>query len=722
MKLQEQTLKKIRSTRVKAIEIHSAKPICVVGLYNGYLQTWNTSKCTLVNEIQVSDFPIRTLALVEKNNYVLVGVDDGRIYVYEINNLQRLNVFDAHVDFIRKIVVHHTNSEFLTCSDDGTIKLWEIHTSMQMVASFTGHGHFVMDVCYYPKDTKQFLSCSLDGTIKLWDRDQRTCIKTFKGHKAGINSLAFCKDDNYFITGSDDLTVKIWGINNVNCISTLTGHTNNIINVYSMSKLPYLVSCSEDGSYRLWDTKTYENVEISNMNSGRVWQFKEKNNVMVIGTDEELVFKKIKTGQSLVTMKNKKIFFSAQNAVYSCRIEDIYNIKKLSDLDFYPSELNVSENGKFISVSDDKNFSMYSSLGFRKKFSGVGSNFNFITSEKFVVLNENLINIYNKSEICKTLKIQNIENIFLVKNFIVGVAGSVTNVYTFDGTKIFTLNYKAKKVISIGQYMIIEKDNKIQIYKIIDEIISAYLEQELEIDDTGIPGSFVLLKEFDVKINSYCSSGNIFIFEYDIKGYYIILREDPYLYNFTTIGGILGGAENGTIYVINNKKVETIELDMKFLDFQIKTLDGEKCEVDERYRMKAISFYESLCMNDKALEICTNDNQKFEILLKLKRLQEAYAMSNSELMYERVGKEFLKINDLENATECFYKSKNWKSLLFVDLLCNKKYLKEVGKNSFKEGNNNFAFVSYMKLKDYKNCEDLIKDTKFYNIFKKTYLN
>lgn len=722
MKLLTQTLKKARSVRVKAIEFHSTKDLCVVGLYNGYIQTWNSSNGTLINETQITEFPIRTIAIVEKTNSVLIGADDGNIHVYELNNLQKLNCIDAHNDFIRKIFLHHKNEEFLSCSDDGTIKLWKLGKEIVCLNVFTGHSHFVMDVCYFPKDSKLFLSCSLDTTIKLWDKETGTCKKTFKGHISGVNSIAFCSSEDYFVSGSDDLTMKIWSVGNIQCLSTLKGHSNNIINVYTLEKLPYIVSCSEDGSYKFWDIKSFVCKETIHLNSGRVWQFKEKNNCMAIGTDEELIFKKIKMGTSLVSMRNRKLFFSDQNNIYSCKIDDYHNVKKITELNFFPSEIKLSENGKNIAVVQDKNFTIYSSLGFRKRFEDVGTNFNFINSDEFFVLNENFINFYKKTEKTKSLKIEGISKIFYCKNFIVGVFTTKTNIYTLEGKRIYTFNFSISEVIEISDYIIIKTEKKIKVYNLNLEIIEAYLEQDLEIDKVGIPDSFVFLEKFNQEYRSYCLKRNIFFLENDARLYYIILQEKPYLYEYGTFDGVIGGIDNNNIYAVVNRKVEIFQIDEDFINFQISVLNHEEAKVQDKFRMRAISFYESLNMNQKALEICDNKNLKFEILVKSENFKEALNYCETPYMYEKLGDLFFKINDLNNAAFCFYNSKNWKRLFHIDMINKKKYLKETAENLQKNGEVNYAFLAYMKLKDFEKCEELLQDSKFYNIFRRTFLN
>jgi WD40 repeat protein len=46
----------------------------------------------------------------------------------------------------------------------------------------------------------------------LWDLKGNPIGKPFKGHKDGINSVAFSPDEKYIVSGSDDNTVLLWDL------------------------------------------------------------------------------------------------------------------------------------------------------------------------------------------------------------------------------------------------------------------------------------------------------------------------------------------------------------------------------------------------------------------------------------------------------------------------------------------------------------------------------
>jgi WD40 repeat protein len=55
----------------------------------------------------------------------------------------------------------------------------------------------------YSGDGKKILSASRDKTIKEWDVESRQCLKTFTGHKYGLNSSHYSVDGQKILSAFD---------------------------------------------------------------------------------------------------------------------------------------------------------------------------------------------------------------------------------------------------------------------------------------------------------------------------------------------------------------------------------------------------------------------------------------------------------------------------------------------------------------------------------------
>ena len=73
------------------------------------------------------------------------------------------------------------------------------------------HGGAVQSVAFSPVDNSIVASAGGHDTIKLWDL-RRNTVKTLRGHKDTVNSVAFSPDGGLLVSGSADSTIKIWEV------------------------------------------------------------------------------------------------------------------------------------------------------------------------------------------------------------------------------------------------------------------------------------------------------------------------------------------------------------------------------------------------------------------------------------------------------------------------------------------------------------------------------
>ncbi|CAD7699969.1 unnamed protein product [Ostreobium quekettii] len=126
----------------------------------------------------------------------------------------------------------------------------------QHVRTLEGHHSSVAGVKFKPDDGAILASCSADGTIKMWKTETGETTRTLKGHKNGINDVAWSQDCRYLCSASDDQTAMVWDAESGKQLSTLSGHSNFVFSIKFSPAGNLLVSGSFDETVRVWDART----------------------------------------------------------------------------------------------------------------------------------------------------------------------------------------------------------------------------------------------------------------------------------------------------------------------------------------------------------------------------------------------------------------------------------------------------------------------------------
>ncbi|CBZ50053.1 nb-ARC domain protein, related [Neospora caninum Liverpool] len=128
----------------------------------------------------------------------------------------------------------------------------------------------LVDLCYIPPysqvasidDDNLFASASADASILLWDATRSTPLRTLKGHKKGVFSLAFSTDFSCLLSAGLDKDALVWSpCNLTKPICHLQGHPYALCGVAVVPGTPQAVTADASGALRLWDLRNFRSLQ-----------------------------------------------------------------------------------------------------------------------------------------------------------------------------------------------------------------------------------------------------------------------------------------------------------------------------------------------------------------------------------------------------------------------------------------------------------------------------
>ena len=735
-----------RSERVKGLDIHPTEPWVVASLYSGHVYIWNYVDNTLVNSFEVTELPVRTVKFIPRKQWLVCGADDMVIRVYNYNTMDKVAQFEAHQDYIRHVAVHPTLPLILTCSDDMTIKLWDWDRDWLCTQMFEGHGHYVMHVAFNPKDTNTFASASLDRTVKVWSIGSPVPNFTLEGHERGVNCVDYYVggDKPYLISGADDSLVKIWDYQTKACIQTLDGHSHNISAVAFHPELPVIMTASEDGTIKMWHSTTYRLESTLNYGMERAWAIAtcRGSNAVALGYDEGCVMITMGREDPLVSMDaSGKVIWARHNEVQTVNIKALGDaaaetedgerlplaVKDLGNSDVYPQSLEHSPNGRFVAVCGDGEYVVYTALAWRNK--AYGSALEFAWSQDS--------SVYATRESSSIIKVhKNFKEAFPIKVpfNITGIHGGfLLGVRTKDfimfldwetGETIRRIDVAAKAVYwtESGSSVAIATDEAVYLLTYHQDVVDTAFESGQEIDDEdGIEDAFELQAEIPEAVKSAIWVGDCFIYNNSSwRLNYCIGGEVTTLHHLDRPMYLLGymAAQSRVFLVDRDFGVTSYALLLSIVEYKTLVMRGDfETAADvletiprEHHNILA-KFLEAKGEPERALEIATEDDYKFELSIALGLLEKASELasaSDSEAKWRQLGEMAFSKGNMELSESCFNKSSDWSGLLMLySAQGNADGIERLASLSQEHGKSNIAFACKYMLGDVHGCVDLL---------------
>lgn len=155
------------------------------------------------------DSPIRCLALTPGDKRLLLGVDDGKIHVWDLETQHEIEPYLGHDGAVLSLAVSDSGL-IVSGGADQTVRLWSEH-SRECQAVLRGHAEQVNAVAV-SADGRLVLSGGADESVRLWNAASGKEIKVFLGHGDRVRDVAISADGARGVSGGEDGTVQIWDL------------------------------------------------------------------------------------------------------------------------------------------------------------------------------------------------------------------------------------------------------------------------------------------------------------------------------------------------------------------------------------------------------------------------------------------------------------------------------------------------------------------------------
>ncbi|CDR39998.1 CYFA0S04e01332g1_1 [Cyberlindnera fabianii] len=745
MKLDVKRTFSSRTDRVKGIDFHPTEPWVLTTLYSGRVEIWSYETGTKIKTIDVTEVPVRTGRFIARKNWIVVGSDDFQVRVYNFNTGEKIAQFEAHPDYIRAIAVHPTRSYIITSSDDMTIKLWNWDNNWKLEQTFEGHQHYVMSLAFNPKDPNTFASACLDHTVKIWSLGNAMPNFTMSAHETkGVNYVSYYpqSDKPYLITSSDDRTVKIWDYQTKSLVATLEGHSANVSFAVFHPELPIIISGSEDATVKIWNATTYKLEKTMNYGLERAWCIAThySSNSIAVGYDAGFAVLSLGNDEPRLSMDPVgKLIWAKNNEVFSSMIKDPegyedgetlpLSSKELGSVEVFPTSLKHSPNGRFVAVTGDGEYIIYTALAWRNRAYGSAQDFVWSHDSNLFATRD----AQSQITIHKNFKPKpngDVDFVYGVEKLyggaLLGVkSDSFIAFYDWETSQLVRrIDVEANDVIwsESGELVLITSSDASFALRFDREVFTEALEAGNIDPEEGVEESFEVIYDVSESITSGKWVGDVFIFTTSSNRLNYLVGGKVYnIAHFEKTNYVLGYLERDSRVYVSDKDVNitSYHLSLAVLEYQTLVLRGELeraneeylSKIDEADLLKISRFLEAQDYLEEAMQISTDSDQKFDIALKTKNFSVAHEIAlkdDVEHRWKSLGDLALASFKFKLASECFEKAHDIESLfLLYTSLNDKPKLVELAETAKSKGKYNIAFNCYWTSGDLAQAVELL---------------
>ncbi|KAK0106898.1 TOR complex subunit lst8 [Cadophora gregata] len=181
----------------------------------GSVRIWDLAENNCSHQlIPEEDVPVASVTVASDGSTLCAGTNSGNVYVWHLlqyrekTTLVPITHFQAHSNYITRVLLSPDVKHLATCSADHTAKIWEVKDLESMLpipgqacsdpknpkpfkleSTLTGHQRWVWD-CAFSADSAYLVTACSDHYARLWELHSEQIIRQYNGHHRGLVCVA----------------------------------------------------------------------------------------------------------------------------------------------------------------------------------------------------------------------------------------------------------------------------------------------------------------------------------------------------------------------------------------------------------------------------------------------------------------------------------------------------------------------------------------------------
>jgi WD40 repeat protein len=178
------------------------------------LTIWSRASGRFLPAVEKEGGTYRCVSFSPDGGTLALGSDDGTVRLWDVATVAQRAVLRAHVGVVRSIAFSPDGSRLVSSGQDREIMLWDV-TGGVPIRSLGYSGPNPVQIVAFAPDGRSIAVGEVTESpqdVVLLDTDTGAVRMRLRGHRHGVNALAFSPGGRILATAGVDRCIKLWNL------------------------------------------------------------------------------------------------------------------------------------------------------------------------------------------------------------------------------------------------------------------------------------------------------------------------------------------------------------------------------------------------------------------------------------------------------------------------------------------------------------------------------